>query len=106
MYRQERGFDDAFSIGWPEVDAMAEIRQYRTEIALNDTFQKHNVNDSMEIEELVSKTIESLTEKFKFAPTTEFVFDRLSNFNVRQGHLAQDPENRTKITRGGFFTSS
>lgn len=40
--RPERGFDDAYSVGWSEADPLAEIRQFRTEIQINDTFQHHN----------------------------------------------------------------
>jgi len=101
--RPERGFDDAYSVGWSEADPLEEIRQFRTEIQLNDTFQYHHKNGQMPMDELISKTIASLQEKFKYKPEPDVVMMRLVNFNFKYGHLLRDPKNQTIVLKGRFF---
>jgi len=101
--RPERGFDDAYSVGWSEADPLEEIRQFRTEIQINDTFQHHNKDNQMELADLVSKTIAYLVERYKYKPEPEVVMQRMANFNLRYGHLVRDPKNPTIVLKGRFF---
>ena len=100
--RPERGFDDAYSTGWSEADALAEIRQFRTEIQINDTFQHHSKENKMDLSDLVTKTIDYLVERYKYKPTPEAVMLCMNNFNFRYGHLVRDSSGTT-VLKGRFF---
>ena len=101
--RPERGFDDAYSVGWAETDPLAEIRQFRMEIQINDTFQHFNKENKMDLAELVTKTIDSLQERYKYKPQPDDVLRCMNNFNFRYGHLVRDPKEPAVVLKGRFF---
>lgn len=61
--------EEAYQEGWRTNDALADIKRFRTEIALTTAFGQHNKKGSITFEELAKVAVTELADKYKY--TTE-----------------------------------
>jgi len=94
--------EEAFIEGWragPEA-ALAELRQYRIEIALTAMYVAHNKKGQISYEELESQTITDLVKSFKYNPPSVHVKRCFENL-LKAEQLAVDASGQ--ITKGRKF---
>jgi hypothetical protein len=64
--------EEAYQEGWRTNDPMADIKRFRTEIALTTAFGQNNKKGSITFEELARLSVSELADKYKHTTDPRF----------------------------------